>query len=380
MKFDSELWSFDTALLTFDSDAGVTVATVLPESTYTAGSYAIPEFGVPDTADGVVLQLPRATTADNTIWNSPSVEIFVRAEVSYNGGPWLAAGGFGAHGGIHTRTLGGVTEAAASSCPINLLPGTNRKVRATATFSGTAKTACGKFPFIKPSVIIPQTGLLFRGTTASANTQRFVFTSPPTAYPMTYIMRVMPESQNSYYTTFFYGNNGTFDVVRNYGFHPYPDPPVNGTRYWEIAANGQDTLSPTPVEYSRFHIQAARVWRDASFVYHEFYYDLPDTAKVISYTTDSSYFPDPPTSPCISVGDAPWNKSNEIFKGVMRGFQFYNSLLDINQILSEITTPGSIATPWYLNLNPTPSDIQDKSGNNNHPAFDGADLPTLWTG
>jgi hypothetical protein len=47
--------------------------------------------------------------------------------------------------------------------------------------------------------------------------------------------------------------------------------------------------------------------------------------------------------------------------------------------VSELAAPGSAVKPWYLNLNPTPTDISDKSGSNNHPVWEGADRPALWT-
>ena len=69
----------------------------------------------------------------------------------------------------------------------------------------------------------------------------------------------------------------------------------------------------------------------------------------------------------------------EEFKGIIRGMQFYNSLLTLPQIDSELAAPGSAVRPWYLNLNPTPADISDKSGSNHHPVWEGADRPALWT-
>ena len=35
---------------------------------------------------------------------------------------------------------------------------------------------------------------------------------------------------------------------------------------------------------------------------------------------------------------------------------------------------------WYMNLNPTPSDIGDKSGAGHNPAWVGSARPQLWSG
>ena len=44
----------------------------------------------------------------------------------------------------------------------------------------------------------------------------------------------------------------------------------------------------------------------------------------------------------------------------------------------ELAVPGSVRRPWYLNLNPTPGDVTDKSGNGHHPSWDGT-TAQLWT-
>jgi hypothetical protein len=85
-------------------------------------------------------------------------------------------------------------------------------------------------------------------------------------------------------------------------------------------------------------------------------------------------------NPAIIIGDAPWDAGYEVYSGVLRGFQFYDTVLTPDEIQREIDNPGSVRTPWYLNLNPTPSDISDKSGNGHNPAWVNANRPALWTG
>ena len=109
----------------------------------------------------------------------------------------------------------------------------------------------------------------------------------------------------------------------------------------------------------------------------DYYWDWPNTDKMIRHT--GKIFDDPP-KPGLVVGDAPWNQGNEVWDGVLRGFQFYDAALKKNEIEKEIASPGSVRKPWYMNLNPTPVDISDKSGSRHHPAWVGTERPSLWKG
>lgn len=241
-----------------------------------------------------------------------------------------------------------------------------------------------------------QFGLDFPGCAATTGTIRFRFTNPLAIYPATYIWRIYPRSQAQYYTTFFWGNDGDFwwdngSPNTTYGAHPYPNPSPNnvsrpedvGPRFWEIAVAGLDVLSPTQVEYNRWHTQALRVWSDSAGKHHVFYWDLPDTSKVITYVASTSYGNKNPPSPALTWGDAPWNPSKEIMDGVIRGIQIYSSTLSFADVLSEVASPLSTSagasSVWYMNLNPTPTDISDKSGAGHHPQWVGPERPQLWT-
>jgi hypothetical protein len=233
-------------------------------------------------------------------------------------------------------------------------------------------------------------GLDFPGSAATSGTIRFRFTNPLAIYPATYIWKVMPRQQNGYYTAFFWGNDGPFywgptSPDTYYGAHPYPSPPPNGSAHkWEISVYGDDYVSSQNVEYNRWHTQALRVWSDGAGKHHEFYWDLPDTSRVIRVDVPSGYGNIMPPSPALTFGDAPWNQSNEIMNGVMRGFQIYSVTLTLNDVLAEIKSPRSTSNGashiWYLNLNPTPSDISDKSGSGHNPSWVGGERPRLWSG
>lgn len=233
-------------------------------------------------------------------------------------------------------------------------------------------------------------GLDFKGSASTTGTVRFRFTNPLANYPATYIWRVKPRQQSGYYTAFFWGNDGTFywgpsSPDSYYGAHPYPQPAPNGSSHkWEMSVYGYDYLSSENVTYDVWHTQALRVWSDGSGKHHEFYWDLPNTSRVIRVNSPSEYGNIMPPSPALTFGDAPWNVSNEIMNGVMRGFQIYSTALSVNDILSESATPKSTgagaSSMWYLNLNPTPTDISDKSGAGHHPAWVGSERPQLWSG
>jgi hypothetical protein len=233
-------------------------------------------------------------------------------------------------------------------------------------------------------------GLDFPGSAATSGTIRFRFTNPLAIYPATYIWKVRPRQQNGYYTAFFWGNDGPFywgpsSPDTYYGAHPYPQPAPNGSAHkWEISVYGLDVLSNEDVVYDRWYTQALRVWSDGSGKHHEFYWDLPNTSRVIRVDVPSSYGNIMPPSPALTFGDAPWSPSNEIMNGVMRGFQIYSVTLTLSDILAEISSPRSTANGtsqmWYMNLDPTPSDISDKSGNAHHPVWVGSERPRLWTG
>lgn len=240
-------------------------------------------------------------------------------------------------------------------------------------------------------------GLDFPGSAATTGTVRFRFTNPLDMYPATYIWRIYLRSQPEYYTTFFWGNDGEFRWDAKgfpnsyYGAHPYPYPAPNfvpreqvGPRYWEIAVAGLDVLSKQPVEYGRWHTQALRVWSNIFGKHHEFYWDLPDTTRMIEQDQPRSYGNKLPPKPALTWGDAPWAPSKEIMDGVIRGIQIYSTALSLDEVLTESTkplsTPAGAAHVWYLNLDPTPTDISDKSGAGHHPEWVGSERPLPWAG
>jgi hypothetical protein len=239
-------------------------------------------------------------------------------------------------------------------------------------------------------------GLDFPGSAGVATTMRFRFLNPLPIYPATYIWRAYPKQQAGYYTAFFWGNddgqgdlstflwaNGGADSY--YGAHPYPNPPPDGTVHdWEISIEQTDIVNGA-VGYNRWHIQALRVWSDASGKRHEFYWDLPntDSNSRVTYTAEPNWGNVDPPVPTLTWGDAPWAPGNEVWFGVLRGIQVYSSRLSLADMLSEanapLSTEAGAANIWYLNMNPIPNDISDKSGRGNDPEWVGNERPGLWT-
>jgi len=241
-------------------------------------------------------------------------------------------------------------------------------------------------------------GLSFPGSAGVERTVRFRFLNPLAIYPATYIWRAYPVRQAGYYTAFFWGNDDgkgnleTFDWVDGqaadtyYGAHPYPNPPPHGTSHdWEIAILQSDPVNGAVV-YDRWYTQAFRAWPDGHSKRHEFYWDLPrvDTRHRVTVVADGDYGNRPPPVPALTWGDAPWNPGREVWCGMLRGIQIYSTRLSLPDILRETRTPLSTRAGaehiWYLNLDPTPDDIADKSGRGHHPEWVGRERPGLWTG
>src|SRR5213594_3932359 len=252
------------------------------------------------------------------------------------------------------------------------------------------------------------TGLDFPGS--NGTTVRYRFTNPLPIYPATYIWRAYPREQppdwptlpGLFYTTFFWGNDPGYTVPTGdtsvflwdggsantyYGAHPYPEPqPPNFNFYtekWEIASDGYD-FTGDPVQFRRWYNQALVAWADADgFKHTVFYWDLSDPSKAVTHVSAQSYGNVNPPSPALTFGDAPWSPGREVYNGILSGIRVYSTNLSLSNILSEASAPLSTAAGkaniWYLNMNPTPDDISDKSGKSHNPSWIGTARPTLYT-
>ncbi len=252
-------------------------------------------------------------------------------------------------------------------------------------------------------IVVPKSALVFPSSTGNAGDSvafRLSGANLPTIVPLTLIWKLYPIQQASYYTTFFHGRtDGSFAGDFTYfGCHPYPNPAPNGTAHnWEVSIEGTDDTTDdngnsTTVTKGQWYGQAAtsRANGGSSSIV-DFFYDIAaGTSHYISHTTGAS-LTNAAASPAITFGDAPWNAGNEMLSGRLRGIQIYNSQLSQADIVAlnacetdaevlSVCSSRSITSLWYLNMNPTPSDITDKSGNGRNPSWINANRPTLWSG
>jgi len=221
---------------------------------------------------------------------------------------------------------------------------------------------------------------------------------------VTYIWKYRPRQQAGYYVTLWWSNNGTFEWESGkpdsyYGAHPYPNGGGTSTtsHSWEIGgmdygADNLNTLagSPKPVVKDRWYTQALRIVPNGNGTYTaRFYIDLPSTASgnVIQATSPSYFGNKIPPKPALTFGDSPWyaNYQHERLSGVLRHIKIFNKVLSESDTLAEaasdsLVTGAGSANVWYMNINPTPSDISNKSGRGHNPAWaDSANRATLWS-
>ncbi len=248
-------------------------------------------------------------------------------------------------------------------------------------------------PVVLPAPPVgPLSGLTFNDNTDPYYDARFRFTGAnlQPMYPATIVFRVRPRAQQGYYTTFFWGPEGDYTGNGFYGAHPYPaEEPRDSSRThnWELSISGHDHVEDanghnTAVVYDEWKTQAVRVWDNGTNKIHEFYWDLPDTTKVIRVVLDRDYNPLPDRENSLTFGNAQFSPVSEHCACTLRGIQTYAASLSPSDLVSEINSPLSTAAGhqniWYLNLNPTPEDIGDKSGHGHNPEWYAPYHAGLW--
>lgn len=204
--------------------------------------------------------------------------------------------------------------------------------------------------------------------------------------------------QDSYCTDWFFGpTNGDLPAAGNtfLGCHPYPVGGAGGNPHnFEIATNFSDFIvddnaNSTLVEYGRWYSHACTI----SGATAKFYWDLGTAnTRVITVVNPAGNFAEDPAAPGFVIGDASWAENAERASGVLRGWQIYPgivlSLADIATmhakednatVLAAAAILGIDDELHYLNMNPTPDDIADHSGNGNSPSWVSAAHGTIWT-
>jgi hypothetical protein len=226
---------------------------------------------------------------------------------------------------------------------------------------------------------------------------------------VTYIWKYRPRQQNGYYATMWYSradgyfNQGAPAYDAYYGAHPYPFPPRGGNNnpnhVWQIAgmADGRDTLgtggssndaSSKNLVTDVWYTQALRIAYNADGTKTaRFYIALPSTAgsNFIETRSAASYGNTTPRSPAITFGDSPWHSQyqHERLSGVIRHIKIFAKSLSDADILAEsnsetLVSSDGLANIWYMNINPTPDDISDKSGKGHDPVWAGPTHAKLY--
>ena len=204
--------------------------------------------------------------------------------------------------------------------------------------------------------------------------------------------------QAGYYSNWFYAGNpeGAFASDGAYiGCHPYPDGggTTPTTHKFEVSHDFTDTVTDdnsnsTVVTKNQWYTHYVTMSVVSGGMQAKFYWDiLNSTNKVISTTGSWSTSQ---TTPCFCMLSTCWESYalQETAYGITRGIQMYNDIptLADAQIEAANDTSNTPVTAWgiahvhYMNQNPTPSDITDKSGAGHNFAWLNANRPTLWTG
>lgn len=229
-----------------------------------------------------------------------------------------------------------------------------------------------KSGLVRTAAAAPLNALRFPSNIVESKRMRLLSSNLLSFSPATYIWEVTPQQQTGYYTTFFWANDSgsTFSSGQTYvGFHPYPyevgvgPTSSSGTiHHWEISVNGDDTPitkaglddngNSTLVVKNVKYVQAATVVVSGSNYVMTYYWSLPTTTKVISYTFATSNYSLPPT-PALVIGGNAWAPTSENLSGDLQRFKAFSSVLTLSDISSEaadltrlVTSSGS-SNIWF---------------------------------
>jgi hypothetical protein len=275
----------------------------------------------------------------------------------------------------------------------------------------------------------PPSGLSWAANDAPGSDARIVF-SGANLLPrltQTVLWRELYTAQLGYQaTTWNSPNNGVWDSgVYSVGMHGHPcDGTFNaagqrlvgtgsgGTVQWEEIAGLGAALdciaSPSSPGPQSSFLLTAGVWRRKARVIspsggntvHTYYPDLVNRpSEFIRQTLTTASIGSGGANPAFYFGSSDWQSgtagvgtNNESPGAVLRGLQLYTPALTNTahiqalaafetdaQVLAYCAANGLTAQLHYLNTNPTPSDITDKSGAGHHPSWANAARPALWS-
>lgn len=265
-------------------------------------------------------------------------------------------------------------------------------------------------------------GLNWDKANGATNSNVWMYWSGANILPRTIhtaIWRYNPRQQTGYYTVAWHASTNPFWGASTYEFgtHPWPaaDCTVDGNgqgqtgttgsgtaHCWELAGLGASDFLSTPgggpgmvVDKDLWKIQARQVKLASSGpcngqYEHRVYPDLGGSPSLYIRQCVAS-IDSPSTAGQFLFGASPWtasgNNNTETLSGYLRGIQLYADWLDPStDLLTEAAnhtnntpqTAAGIASVWYMNQNPIPSDVTDKSGAGHSPSWTGAQRPAQW--
>lgn len=233
------------------------------------------------------------------------------------------------------------------------------------------------------------------------------------AHSHTAIWKAKYVQQTGYYAvTWHCRADGTFAGGWDYiGAHPYPcDGTCNSagqalnygsgftTHYFElvpaggsdfIASDGGSALAVTKaVWYSQ--ARTVELINSGADVRFRFWPDVENNPsyviqKTFNVATDAVALSG--NALMFRIGASPWtgngDSNQECPSGTFRHILQYDAALTLAQIQTKLALTSDDTTDpdvWYSNLNPTPSDVSDKSGQGHNPGWANSNRPTLYTG
>lgn len=269
--------------------------------------------------------------------------------------------------------------------------------------------------FIRPTVSpAPATGLAFllaNNTAGSDIGLNWLGANLLDRKTHTALWKIKYIQQDGYYAVCWScHNDGLFYGSSDYGTHPYPcDNTVDGTgqaalgtgaagtaHSHEIAGlNAHDylctaggpsgTVVTTGVEY--WQARTCELISGGTIARHIYYPDVQNNPS-ISILQDfavSSIDADPAIT-LFRFGTSPWTASSGANSECpsctyLRFIKLYNTTKTLAQIQAKFADNFdeiSDSSRWYSCINPTPTDITDKSGQGHTPAWANANRPTAW--
>ena len=256
---------------------------------------------------------------------------------------------------------------------------------------------------------ITLSGLHWNVSNGTANSNVWLkWTSPPPRWPLTILYKYKPHQQTGYYATFWYtADNDAFSGASYYqGGLPYPPAGAGGTAHrWEVAHDGTDTYTTQEVVKGVWYPQGFVSELDGSSNIDYTYYWAIDSGVTSTWIqTAEGSAANLSSCSCtattwsggtydLSLGVSPWTANaggdptanDETLYGVIRDLQIFDTVLSASEIAQEMATESNAAVTsvggrhlWYSNMNPTPSDVTDKSGSGNNPSWVNALRPAQW--